>query len=317
MDKLILFLASVAPPPTPPREDEPHPEGRIKVDAGIVHDAPDGWFKPGAGKAEWFKDHPHGPEMVVVPAGRFMMGSRESEYHGRSNEEPQHEVTFARPFAVGRFAVTLGEWDAGERSGRSEHIARSKDPKTYVSWDDAKAYVARLAKQTGKPYRLLSEAEWEYVARAGTTTAFWWGYSISKEQAQYLDPGVEKLLRGGWQFDRGPVTVNSFKPNPWGLYQVHGNVFEWTEDCWNETYSGAPADGSAWTTGDCNFHVVRGGSFDDDEDKLRSAYRRQLATVDAFKHVGFRVARTLLASNSGPRAVPRNKFLAWLASRGT
>jgi len=293
MDKLILFLALLGGKPTPSPDCA---EGRIKVDAGIVHDAPDGCFKPGAGKAEWFKDHPHGPEMVVVPAGWFMMGSPEFE-HGRRSNEDQHKVTFTRPFAVGRFAVTFDEWDALKPSSRSEYtvtdVSWVEYPVTDVSWDDAKAYVARLAKQTAKPYRLLSEAEWEYVARAGTTTPFWWGYSISTEQARYDDANVSKTIR---EFQRRTVPVNSFKPNPWGLYQVHGNVFEWTEDCWNETYSGAPTDGSACTTGDCNSHVIRGGSFTQDPEHIRSAYRRECPTVDRYNGLGFRVARTLLSS---------------------
>jgi hypothetical protein len=184
MDKLIAFLAleggkptsaAAAAPPgrrsaisrliqrlhldrpaalaAPSREAQFRAEGRIEVEAGIVHEPPDGWFKPGAGKVEWFKDHPHGPEMVVVPAGSFIIGSPESELGRHSKEGPQHEVTFARPFAVGRFAVSLDEWGEGAPSSRREY------PVTDVSWDDAKDYVARLAKQTGKPYRLLSEAE--------------------------------------------------------------------------------------------------------------------------------------------------------------
>jgi formylglycine-generating enzyme required for sulfatase activity len=217
-----------------------------------------------------------------------MMGSPESEYQRRSNEGPQHEVTFARPFAVGRFAVTFEQFAV--TFGKTELSERSEYPVTSVSWDDAKAYVALLAKQTGKPYRLLSEAEWEYVARAGTETPFWWGYSISTEQALY-DNRNKYLV-----FTPRTEPVNSFKPNRWGLYQVHGNVFEWTEDCWNETYSGAPADGSAWTTANCNSHVIRGGCFLNSPDNLRSAYRQECPTVDQANGVGFRVARTLLAS---------------------
>jgi formylglycine-generating enzyme required for sulfatase activity len=155
-----LRLGQPAALTEPSREAELRAEGRIKVDAGIAHDAPDGWFKPGAGKVERFKDHPRGPEMVAVPAGSFTMGSPESE-HGRfSKEGPQHEVTFARPFAVSRFAVSFNERDAGAPLSSREY------PVTDISWDDAKAHVARLAKQTGKPYRLLSEAEWEYLPRA-------------------------------------------------------------------------------------------------------------------------------------------------------
>ena len=155
-----------------------------------------------------------------------------------------------------------------------------------VSADDAKAYVAWLSDKTGKPYRLLSEAEWEYVARAGTTTPFWWGNSISTNQANYFGNKDD--------YRRRTVAVDSFEPNPWGLYQVHGNVWEWTEDCYDESYNGAPADGSVWTSGDCTRGVVRGGGWVSGPEFLRSATRnwvwpRSLRSGD----YGFRVGRTL------------------------
>ena len=174
---------------------------------------------------------------------------------------------------------------------------RGRRPVINVRWEDAKAYVAWLSEKTGKPYRLLSEAEREYVTRAGTATPFWWGPAISSRQANYdgkfpYPAGTEK---GAYR--RETVPVNSFEPNPWGLYQVHGNVYEWVEDCWHETYEGAPADGSARTTPDCAQHVVRGGSWNFAPWHLRAASRGRLAAA-AFASggvvgIGFRVARTL------------------------
>lgn len=267
-------------------------EGRIKVDAPIVHGGRDGWFAPGAGKTEWFKDLAIGPEMVVIPAGSFMMGSPEVE-RGESRERPQHRVTFARGFAVGRYAVTWNEWKAfaGRLGTFLESLSgHGNHPVTNVSWNKAKAYVEWLAKTTGKPYRLLSEAEWEYSARAGSTTAFWWGHSISMSQANY-----ENHFR---RWSETTLAVDSFEPNPWGLYQVHGNVWEWTEDCSNDLgYRDAPNDGSAWTSGDCSCRVIRGGSWKSSSDSLRSAYRVAPHTDNRYRNhddIGFRVARTLL-----------------------
>jgi formylglycine-generating enzyme required for sulfatase activity len=164
-----------------------------------------------------------------------------------------------------------------------------------VSWWEANAYVAWLSRKTKtkKTYRLLSEAEREYVTRAGTTTPFWWGPSISTSQANYNGNYTYYGAKG--EYRQKTVPVDSFDPNPWGLYQVHGNVWEWTEDCWHDTYSGAPADGSAWTTGDCTRGVLRGGSWEDDPTVLRAAYRNRLWYTPDLRNRngGFRVARTL------------------------
>jgi formylglycine-generating enzyme required for sulfatase activity len=288
------------------REERYRDEGRIKVDARIVHGAPDGWFLPGNGKVEWFQDYEGGPEMVVVPAGSFMMGSPQSEEGRGNNEGPQRKVTFASPFAVGRFAVTFDQWDACAADGGCNRYrpddggwGRGQQPVISVSWNDAKAYVEWLAKKTGRPYRLLSEAEWEYAARAGSTMAFWWGDSISTDQANYdgnhTYPTAE---RAKGEYRQRTVAVNSFDPNPWGLYQVHGNVWVWTEDCYHDSYREAPADGSGWTSGDCSLRVVRGGSWLSDPRHLRSASRsttRSRSTTDnRFNDLGFRVGRTLL-----------------------
>ena len=236
-----------------------------------------------------FKECDRCPEMMMIPAGSFVMGSPDDEKNRANNEGPQHRVTFARPFAVGRFAVTFDEWDAcvvdGGCNGYSPDDGgwgRGRRPVIYVSWNDAKTYVHWLSNKTGRAYRLLSEAEREYVTRAGTTTPYWWGASISPRLANYDDgPGG------------GPLPVDSFQPNPWGLYQVHGNVWEWTEDCYHDDYQGAPSDGSAWTSGDCNRRVIRGGSWTDVPGNLRAASRSSDSAGDWDGLEGFRVARTL------------------------
>jgi formylglycine-generating enzyme required for sulfatase activity len=249
---------------------------------------------------ERFKECDNCPEMVVVPAGRFTMGSPDSEQRHDPDESPQHSVTFALQFAVGRFAVTFGEWDACVADGgcngykpSDQGWGRGRRPVTNVSWDDAKAYVEWLSRKTAKAYRLLSEAEREYVTRAGTISPFWWGSSISTMQANYdgdftYDDGTKGEYRGK------TVPVDSFQPNPMGLYQVHGNLYDWVEDCYHDSYRRAPSDGSAWTSEDCSLRVVRGGSWIDDPRSLRSAYRLKVSTVFRFRNLGFRVARTLI-----------------------
>jgi formylglycine-generating enzyme required for sulfatase activity len=241
------------------------------------------------------------PEMIVVPAGSFMMGSPVTEKDRDVDEGPQHQVVFARQFAVGKFSVTFDEWGACVAEGGcgghrpwDKGWGRGKRPIIYVNWDDAKAYVHWLSRKTGKDYRLLSEAEREYVTRAGTVTPFWLGSSISTSQANYGD--FTQGLGPQGSYRRQTVPVDSFDPNPWGVYQVHGNVFEWTEDCGNATYRGAPTDGSAWTTGECNLRVLRGGSWFGGAERLRSAFRLR-ATIrrqhDRGFDTGFRVARVL------------------------
>ncbi len=182
---------------------------------------------------------------------------------------------------MGRFAVTFAEWDACAADGgcggykpRDEGWGRADRPVINVSWDDAKAYAAWLSKKTGKDYRLLSEAEREFVTRAGTTTPFWWGSSITPEQANYA--GSAEPYKGGGkkgEYRERTLRVKWFKPSPWGLYQVHGNVWEWVEDCRHESYQNVPSDGSAWTAGECKERVLRGGSWSTIPRALRAASR--------------------------------------------
>jgi formylglycine-generating enzyme required for sulfatase activity len=246
-----------------------------------------------------FRDCPDCPELVVVPAGSFTMGSPWNEPQ-RDNDEAQIRVTIAEPFAVGKYAVTFDEWDAcvadhGCNGYRPDDRGwgRGKRPVISVNFSDAKAYVAWLSRRTGKTYRLLSEAEREYVTRAGTTTPFWWGWSITPKQANY--DGRADLFKGGapkGEYRQQTVPVDAFEPNPWGLYQVHGNVWDWTEDCWNDSNGGSPRDGRARTTGDCSRRIVRGGSWESLPQHLRSAYR--IGRFAGDRNVqGFRLARTL------------------------
>jgi formylglycine-generating enzyme required for sulfatase activity len=260
--------------------------------------------KPGSGES--FRDRtkdghpcPACPEIAVVPAGSFTMGSPTGEEGRGAHEGPQRRVTIGRPFAVGKFEVTFAEWDACLAEGGCSHRpddngwGRGKRPVMRVSWDDiTQQYLPWLSRKTGKTYRLLTEAEWEYVARAGTTTPFWWGASISPSQANY---------EGNFTYGGGPkgeyraktLPVGSFAPNPWGLYNVHGNVWEWVQDCWNDSYNGAPTDGSAWTSGDCSRRILRGGSWFNLPWYLRAALRYGIATDNRDYGIGFRVGRTL------------------------
>jgi len=249
---------------------------------------------------EAFRDCPDVcPEMVVVPAGSFLMGSPPGEEGRQSEEGPQHKVTIATPFAVGKFEVTFVEWDACVSAGGCRHRpgdegwGRGRRPVINVSWEDiTKEYLPWLSRKAGKTYRLLSEAEWEYVARAGTTTPFWWGASISTSQANY-DGNYTYGAGAKGESRQKTLPVDSFTANPWGLYNVHGNVWEWVQDCWNSDYNGAPSDGSARTTGDCGSRVLRGGTWLELPRGIRSAMRGGNFTPSRYNGIGFRVARML------------------------
>ena len=277
------------------------------------------------------KDCAECPELVVVPAGGFTMGSSAqeqalanaagvpAEYTAR--EGPQHYVRVPS-FAAGRYAVTKGEFAAFVRSSgyrteaeqgdgcymwtgkewkkdaaynwRNVGFAQGDDhPVVCVSWNDAQAYIQWLSRISGKSYRLLSEAEREYAARGGTQTAFWWGDSITTSQANYSGNYTYNGSPKG-QYRQATVPVNSFSANPFGLYNVHGNVWEWTQDCWHENYAGAPTDGSAWATGCAgNARVLRGGSWYSLPAFLRSAIRSRNGPDGRYGFIGFRLARTL------------------------
>ena len=166
-------------------------------------------------------------------------------------------------------------------------MGRDTKPVIEITWDDAQQYVAWLSNMTGRPYRLLAEAEWEYSARAGTTTAYFWGAEIGKGNAYCI--GCD-----GDRDNQETSPIGSFKPNAFGLYDMAGNVWEWVEDCYHDNYDGAPIDGSAWTAGNCPSRIVRGGSWDDSPQSIRSANRRRNSTVNRGNDLGFRVGRTLV-----------------------
>ncbi len=237
--------------------------------------------------------------MVVLPAGSFLMGSPSSEEGSEDTEGPQHWVEIAQSFAVGKYAVTFAEWDAYCRAGGCSHIpddcgwGRGNRPVIHVSWEDAQEYVVWLSSKTGKEYRLLTEAEWEYAARAGTTTPFHFGGTISTDEANYDgDYTYGKGRKGVYRAQT--VEVGMFPANAFGLHDMHGNVWEWVEDCWHADYEGAPADGSAWTEGgDCGRRLVRGGSWLNYPGNLRAAYRLRNTATNRNLFSGFRVARTL------------------------
>ncbi len=187
------------------------------------------------------------------------------------------------------------KWESRKgRSFRNPGFAQtSRHPVVGASWDDAVAYCQWLSKTTGKDYRLPGEAEWEYACRAGTQGPFWWGSAISTDDANYDGNSTYAGGKKG-QYRKATVPVESFKPNPWGLYQVHGNVWEWCADNWHENYRGAPEDGSVWKGGDEGRRVLRGGSWHGDPRDLRAAARVRDSSGDRSDHAGFRVARTIL-----------------------
>ncbi len=220
------------------------------------------------------------PNLVVIPAGKFVMGS--PEIQGEANERPQHEVTIAKPFAASKLEITLTDWQACVEAGACPPNADySEFPATDVTWHEAKGYVDWLSRLTGARYRLLSEAEWEYAVRAGSDAVYSFG-----------DDGNE--LGKHARYDAKDVAlVQQRRPNAFHLYDMHGNAAEWVEDCYYADYKDAPQDGSAWTRPFCGFRVVRGGSWRDPAERLRSASRWFAKADEAYDYIGFRIARDL------------------------
>lgn len=275
------------------------------------------------------------PDMVIVLAGSFLMGSSAFEQGRSDNEGPQHRVTFRRGFAIGQKEVTVAEFRVftertgymtdAERNGWStvyDHYsgrltrqddvhwemsyegaeANDKDPVVHVSWNDANAYAKWLASGTGKPYRLPSEAEFEYAVRGGQGGPYWWGEGTPRSVVENLAGELDtSRSRRTWSAffpgygDRhwGPAPVGSFEPNPYGLYDIAGNVGEWVRDCWHETYIRAPNDGSSWINPGCKLRVIRGGYWASSPDQTRSAFRLSSAPNRSDARIGFRVARDL------------------------
>ena len=247
--------------------------------------------KPGEVFRDRLQDGTQGPEMVVVPAGTFLMGSPKTEQARYGNEGPQHEVTIAKPFVIGRYAVTFDEYDrfvraTDQRLPNDASWGQGARPVINVSWEEAVTYSQWLSKQTGQSYRLPTEAEWEYAARAGSETAYWWGNDIVPNRANCSGCGSP------WD-NQQTAPVGSFPPNPLGLYEVLGNVWEWVQDCWNGRYRDAPTDGTAWMSGDCSRRVIRGGSWSIQPRHIRSASRHWEGVDNRFSFLGFRLVRDL------------------------
>lgn len=218
------------------------------------------------------------PDMVAVRGGSFAMGSNDDP-----TERPVHQVAI-KPFAIGKYPVTVREWNecAAAKACSFTAIGKEDAAVTNVSWADAQQYAGWLAQATKKPYRLPTEAEWEYAARAGTQTKYWWG--------DKLQPGMAGCKDCGDVAGAQPAKVGSFKPNPFGLYDMGGGVDQWVEDCWHRTYQGAPGDGSAWTGGDCTSHVLRSGSWKNDSRYVRPSNRDGYDTNVRYPTHGFRIA---------------------------
>lgn len=249
-----------------------------------------------------FQDAPYAPEMIEVPAGQFLMGSPPDEPGRDDGGGPQHLVTISQPFAVGRFPVTFDEWDFAQadkdwrritgikpRKPDDQGWGRGGWPVIDVSWNDAQAYAKWLSQKAGKAYRLLSEAEWEYVARAGTTTPFWWGDTITPTQANYNGNYVYEGGGKKGEYRKKTMPVRSFDPNPWGLYQVHGNVWEWCKDGLR-TYEAAPAADPVGPLVGAR-RALRGGSWVDDARDVRAARRDAFGRGIRSDFIGFRCAR--------------------------
>ena len=236
-----------------------------------------------------FRDCNSCPMMVAIPSGQFTMGS--NAY--RADEQPPRTVTIDSPFAIGIYEISNAQWDACVNEGGCDHNPPSAGyadesalPISNVSWDDAQQYIRWLSTKTGQIYRLPSEAEWEYATRGGTDSVYWWGDTVMAGQANCKGCGSR------WD-NRQPAPIDAFKANPFGLHNVHGNVWEWTTDCWNRSYSGAPTDASPWLSGDCLARVLRGGAWKLSPEYLRASRRSKYDKDVRYFLNGFRVARSL------------------------
>ena len=243
-------------------------------------------------KADNFRDSlsvgGYGPTMIKVPGGKLRMGGASGIV--APDEVPRHDVDISS-FMVSVYEVTFAEYDRfASATGKSKPDGKGWDRKTHpvvnVSWDDAQAYTRWLSKQTGKRYRLLSEAEWEYVARAGTTTSFWWGIKPGVGNAHCFD------CKSDYSTSK-PAKIGTYKANPFGLFDTAGNVFEWVHDCYHRNYKGAPVDGSVWEGGDCDVRVVRGGAYRSPASSMRAENRDKFKSSRGQYNVGIRVARDL------------------------
>jgi formylglycine-generating enzyme required for sulfatase activity len=275
--------APPAPAPTRAREAVPEPAGK-QLALAQPPAAPPPAAPAEHADANSFQDCPHCPWMVRVPAGRFVMGQGAREMESM----PPHEVTL-RAFALGRYPVTIGEWDAcvAEKGCPARVRLMTNDPRRpvhNVSWDDARQFARWLSQKTGKHYRLPSEAEWEYAARGGTASHYWWGNVVGVAEANCADCG-------GPQDRRAPLPVDAFRPNGFGLFDILGGVAEWMEDCWVPNYRRTPRDGSAYEAKFCLERVLRGGSFRSPHAEITVTMRNFYDSSVRYVANGFRVAR--------------------------
>ena len=243
--------------------------------------------RPASPGAHEIKDCAACPTLVAIAPGSFMMGTNSDD----PSERPVHRVTIGHPFALAKYVVTVAQWNACVAAGACARLAGDNGtspnaPVHDVSWDDAQQYAAWLTKVTGKPYRLPTEAEWEYAARAGTTTRYWWGDDMRTGNANCKDCGQP------WRVD-APADVGTFAANPFGLYDMTGGVWEWVSDCWHNSYKNAPADGRSWDEPYCQSRVIRGGSWRDGATYMLSATRFKYDSGVRYTANGFRVARDL------------------------
>jgi formylglycine-generating enzyme required for sulfatase activity len=234
-------------------------------------------------------------DMVAIPGGRFVMGSPSTEAGRSNNEGPQRTVNIS-PFFMGKYPITQEQWEVVMGNNPSD-IKGLKRPVEQVSWNNALEFCQKISQKTGKIYRLPSEAEWEYACRAGTTTPFYFGETITPDLVNYDGNHPYGSAPKGL-YRKQTTDVGSFGPNPFGLYDMHGNVWEWCSDKWHDNYSGAPTDGSSWETGTDNNRVLRAGSWNCNTVYCRSAYRGRHSAVHRSRHLGFRVAVASVSSSS-------------------
>ena len=279
----VLLVVSAATPAGPSGSADPAMSQASPQTVGAAAAAP----APGSSFRDTLSGGGEGPEMVVIPAGRFMMGCVSGQ-DCHDDEKPVHEVVIARPFAISKYEITFEDYDRFTYPNKvvDSSWGRGNRPVINVSWDDATEYAAWLSAQTGKRYRLPTEAEWEYAARAGSTTQYSWGNDIGHNRANCDNEHCGEQ----WEYT---APVGSFSANAWGLHDMHGNVYEWVQDCHNNSYAGAPGDGSAWMSGDCSQRVVRGGSWLYSPRYLRSAYRVWGTRTYRYSDQGFRLVQDL------------------------
>ena len=270
-------LSATVPATSSAPASKPAPPAVARAQAAVAAPAAGVKSAPGAE----LKDCAACPPLISLPAGQFTMGSNSSD----PSERPAHPVTLAMPFAIGKYEVTAGQWNACADARACQRVTQANEaPVRDVSWDDVQQYLKWLSATSGKPYRLPTEAEWEYAARGGTTTAFWWGDKLVPGKANCKECGPP------WQVD-APAKAGSFGANPYGLHDTSGSVWEWVSDCWHSSFKDAPADGRPWDGANCTVRVIRGGSWREGATYMVASTRFKYDASVRNGQNGFRVAR--------------------------